>query len=177
MGMIKRPVNSSTANFYSANGYIAGSTQTIAGVASVPSLIAGNGFVSSFNGQTATTGLYIMQGARATQSDIDALTTNSTTIITALPRYSDTLVYFPSLISRWDATIVNKLTMNFQSGTALLSGTATWFMVLVNTSYAQKHVYTGDIGTDLTLATNNIIAGALYKPVIMSMLFPAKISW
>ena len=124
-------------------------------------------------------GLFLYNGAQATQAELDAVPT--TTLIsswTGIMRYSDVLVYLPVVSCAWNGyNLVSKLF----PVKAINSGLATWFAFgyyysstggSLGTALVCGSVGAVGSGADLELETTNYTSGILYKFNNFSLAFP-----
>lgn len=124
-------------------------------------------------------GLFLYKGAQATQVDLDGI---STTVVVSswagIHRYSDCLLYLPVSAISWSG--YNQVA-NLIANTALLTGTATWFMYgyyysstggSFGTSLVSGSVGAVGSGSDLELDTLNYTSGLLYKMPNIAIPFP-----
>lgn len=139
--------------------------------------------LAQFCQQVATTGvfrgLFLYRGTPATQADLDGIsTTSAITSYSAVHRYSDCLLIMPASAVSWSG--YNHVA-SLYANTALLSGTATWFMYGHYYSSGQSSYGTSLIsgsvgltgsGSDLELDTTTFTSGILYKMPNISIPFP-----
>lgn len=154
-------------------------------IARAPWYVRWNYYFPGNIGSSSMCGLQFYQGTRPTQSELNtgfpvAATSGANTYTLAtLPRNTDLLCHL-TMYSFSEAIATNTLTAFQLSGTAIRSGTATWFQLLVVHSGGYDfNVITGSVsavggGGDIELLTTTFVSGGVYKFPAIGIPLPTK---
>ena len=127
----------------------------------------------------SVSGLFIYQGAPATQAALDGISySTAVSAVTGVLRYSDLLCYFPINSAPVATYLARQMLLSFSLTVARLSGTATWFILgkYYNATYPVNAFLSGSLGAvgsgaDMELDVLNFTAGVTYKrtPIVFPL--------